>query len=275
MDEITDVNYWLDNFTVAYTTIKNAVLNNLPQVLGAFLILVLGFLIAKLSRLILNKLFRPADKFILLMERKSGRKLFLHKWTVSTLLSSFVYWILILYFFFVAIQVLHFTKLENWIKDLFLYLPGIVTCMVIIVVGFILGAFAYDYVLTASKNRDLENPILIGQSVRLSIIVIFFILGLDQIGLNVSVLVNILTVALGMALLGTAIGFGMGASTHVANLIASRDLRKYLNIGEHIRVGSSEGILIDITSTSIILDSQEGKVKIPSKQANQSFIVVK
>lgn len=275
MEELTDINYWLANFTAAFSKMKQLIFSYVPQLVGALLIIVVGFFIAKFCRIVLNKIFRPADQFIQLIERKSGRQLFLRKWTISTFLASFFYWILLFYFVFVAVQVLHIPKLESWIKDLFLFLPGILTSLLIIIVGFVLGAYAYDYVLTAAKARDLENPTLIGQVVRISVILVFLIFGIDQLGFNIAVLTNALLVVLTMGLLGSAIGFGMGASSHVANMIASRDLRKYLNAGEQVTVGEQKGILIEITSTSVILESPLGRIKIPSKLANQLMIVIK
>ena len=68
-----------------------------------------------------------------------------------------------------------------------------------------------------------------------------------------------------MLFAGGALAFGLGAKNLIANIIGAQNLRKHCRIGEFMQLGTVEGIVIDITQTSIVLDTEKGRSIIPAK----------
>ena len=90
-------------------------------------------------------------------------------------------------------------------------------------------------------------------------------IGIEQIGINVDFLTNVLIVIIGVLLAGGALAFSLGARTLVANVIGGQYLRKHCRIGEMMQIGDVEGSVVDVTQTSIILDTETGRTIVPAK----------
>ena len=101
------------------------------------------------------------------------------------------------------------------------------------------------------------------------------IIGIKQIGINVDFITNVLVVTLGAFLGGAALAFGMGARTLVANIIGGQHVRERCRVGEQMQLGGYEGKVVEVTQTSIILDTKLGRTVIPAKHFQEqvsSFI---
>ena len=90
------------------------------------------------------------------------------------------------------------------------------------------------------------------------------LIAVDQTGLNVDFLTSVLLLVLGSTLLGSALTFALGARTTVANILACYYLQKTYRVGHRVRVGEFEGEIVDITATSVLLETGEGRVSVPA-----------
>ena len=99
-------------------------------------------------------------------------------------------------------------------------------------------------------------------------------MGVDQIGVDITIVVTILSVAIGAALGGLAIAFSLGARDLVSNLIGARYLNADYRIGERIRIGEHEGTVLEISSVSVILETEEGRVMVPARQFSERSSVL-
>ena len=79
---------------------------------------------------------------------------------------------------------------------------------------------------------------------------------------------------LSAVLVGFSIAFGLGARDHVANLIAAHELRGKLEVGQRLTVAGAEGEVSELTSTSVVLISADGRVTIPAKAFSQEIVTV-
>ena len=70
---------------------------------------------------------------------------------------------------------------------------------------------------------------------------------------------------------GAALGFGIGASGYVANLVAAYNLKKTFRVGEKVSVNDMVGTIIDITNTAIVLETEHGLAMIPAKLTNDKM----
>jgi len=100
------------------------------------------------------------------------------------------------------------------------------------------------------------------------------VIGVEQIGLNVSFLTNITVVVIGILLAGAAGAFSIGARNMMANILGALHTRKHCHIGEQLSIGGHQGEVLDVTQTSIILDTQNGKVVIPAKLFDEQISLV-
>jgi small-conductance mechanosensitive channel len=59
----------------------------------------------------------------------------------------------------------------------------------------------------------------------------------------------------------------------VSNIIASHSLRKTYRVGQLVRIGSTEGRILEIGSTSVFIDTPDGTVQVPANRfANEASV---
>jgi small-conductance mechanosensitive channel len=236
------------------------IVDYLPTLLGACIILLVGWGVARLLRAGTN---RAGDKINRVLDRvfRSGR---LAQFRLSSrmlsALAEVIFWLTLFVFVSIAARAAGLTTFAIWLDRMTANLPNIVAGVLVIIVGFFLGEIVRNL---ASAQRTAQG-LLIGKALQIAVIVIALIVGLDLIGIDVTFIVTIAAVAIGVLLGGFAIAFGLGARNYVANLIGAHELRREIEPGQMIRVGETEGEVIEITATTIVLATSDGRRRIPA-----------
>ena len=73
---------------------------------------------------------------------------------------------------------------------------------------------------------------------------------------------------------GLAFAISLGARSYVANLIGAHYLDQALRPGQRVRVAGHEGHIVDVTATTLILETSEGRVMLPGSVYHEQAIVV-
>ena len=118
---------------------------------------------------------------------------------------------------------------------------------------------------TAATRSNVNRAHTLGQVAQATIIFGFAVVGIEQIGLDLHFLTDIFVVVLGILLAGASLAFGIGARTLVANIIGIQRIRRHCSIGERLQIGNAEGEILELTQTSIVLDTAQGRTVIPAK----------
>jgi small-conductance mechanosensitive channel len=73
---------------------------------------------------------------------------------------------------------------------------------------------------------------------------------------------------------GIALAFGLGARTHVSNIIAANQMRQIYQVGDRVRVGDIEGKIMDIMVARVIIETESGTVDVPAKIFDEQVTMV-
>jgi RNase P/RNase MRP subunit p29 len=90
------------------------------------------------------------------------------------------------------------------------------------------------------------------------------LMGLQQIGIDVSLITTTVLIVLSALVAGTALAFGLGAQSFVAQILAMHYVQKSFRIGERLRIEGIEGRIIRFTATAVILDTEAGEASVPA-----------
>jgi hypothetical protein len=88
---------------------------------------------------------------------------------------------------------------------------------------------------------------------------------LSQAGIEISIISTHMYIIIGSLALTFVIAFGWGAKEVVADLLKNYYNRGVINIGDTISYKDINGEVSKITKTSILIDTKDGTVVIPSK----------
>lgn len=257
----------IEEISQLFNNLITSAIHLIPNLLFAIGILVVGFLFSK----IFQRLIR---RFILYLHSTINNKLGSRSLSVdlqgaADFISKTLFWVVIIFTIVLATQVLGLTILTKWFDGLILYLPNILASIIIVFVGFIVGELISNIIASTAAQTMISNGVYLGRFIKYIILFISIIIAIDQIGIDIMFLTNLVTVVLAVLLFGAALAFGLGARTSVSNILGSYYLNKNYQVGNTVQIGESVGIIVKITSTTVVLETKSGLVSIPSKDFNE------
>ena len=182
----------------------------LPNLLAMITILIIGFLIAWIFKIILLR-FLKAIHFDRASERW-GLPQILSKggvaYSPASLLSLFFYWVIVLITLILGINALEVAATQNFIVRFFNYLPNLFAALLILVVGYLIAVFLGQATLIAAVNAQMETARLLGRAVRWFIVILSLTMALYHLGIAEKVIIVAFTIFLGGVVLSLAIAFG-------------------------------------------------------------------
>jgi len=264
--------WWSQLIDVFRDTFKG-LLTYLPVALTAVVVLVIGWVLARLIRELVRRGLEHIDwLFVRVMAKSSERSQALTRAT-SRAVSSVVYWIVLLIFAASALRILGGSLLEHWTENLLGYLPQAIGGVIIIVIGLIGGTLARHILEQASVGLGIGQSTLLARLAQAVIVISAVVIGIDQLGVNVNFLIQLSTVTAASVFGGIALVFALGARQHLANLIGAHYARKHYAPGDHVRAGAFEGRIVEIADGCVFLETDQGDVSVPAHHFSQEPFV--
>ena len=244
--------------------IADSFMELLPALLTAILLLVVGWITARVLRALTlrsaHSLNRGAQAVGLGgFVRSTGVQ-----GSTTQVLASIIYWLVILFFLTAATNVLGLRVFAGWLDQLVSYLPNILSGFLIIFAGTILANIAREATTAALPTLPEQQRMLAGRLVQGLALVLLVVVGLDQIGIDITVIITVLSVAVAAFLGGLSLAFSLGTRTFVSNVIGAHYLDRDFSEGQHIRIRDMQGTILEITVAAVVMETEEGRLTIPA-----------
>lgn len=265
---------WQAAINETFSEFSQQVLNYFPQLLATVGVLLLGWVIAHTLSLSTRKLIQSLDSLFSKFTKIDNITREKIQSSYSIIISKTVFWIVMIFFFAVSANLLGWDLFTGWLSSIVSYIPGLVSGLVIILGGFLLSNFARNTIFSAAEKAGITQSSGMARSVQIIIILSSIIIGVEQIGLNIDFLSNIIVASVAILLAGAALAFSLGARNMVANIIGAQYTRRYCQVGDIIRIGDLEGEIIELSQAFIVLDTPKGQATIPAKFFHEQISVV-
>lgn len=252
---------------------RDTILQVAPAVLEALLYLVVGLLVARLIRKLVSRLLDKADRIVPHGTMKTYVNHFIQEHHVSALLGGIAYWTVIAVVLAVVADTLGLVAASSWLEVIAGYLPRLMGAVAIVIVGFIGSIVVRDVIEMAAGSMGVDLGENLLRFVRFLIVAVAFLLAAGQLGVDVTVVSGLFMVIAGGVLLSAALAFGLGARTSVNNILATHYLRKLFSEGEYVEIDGYRGRIVKMTSTAVILETEEGRVVVPAGIFNERISV--
>jgi hypothetical protein len=264
----------LDTIRDSFTGFITQLVEYSPRILAAIILLLAGWFMARVIKLLVIRLIESIDRLWQKLMIGWGMSIMPSRRPPAKFIAQLFYWMIILLSVALASDVLGLGIFVNWLSEIVKYIPVLISGLLIILVGYIVSSLARDLIQSAMSSAGLSQGDIIGRSAQIVILFTAIVIGVDQIGIDVSFLSIIAAVILGAMLGGVAIAFGLGARTHVANLIASHHISQQLKPGDRIRIREITGNIIEVTATQVLVETEEGRLYVPAAHFNQESILL-
>lgn len=193
----------------------------LPVLLGALLILIIGWIVAKIIRKIVDSVLRTirfdaiADKAgISEVMRKADMKL-----TARDLISGLVYWLIIIMVLVMVVNALGIPRASDILELLVAYIPRVIAALFVLILAMFLATFVSNIVRMSAANTKLPNPGLLAGISRWAIIIFAVTIALAELGIAPIFITTTFNILLGGIVLTLALAFGLGGKDAAAKYI--------------------------------------------------------
>jgi len=215
------VSGWFDAVMLSITAALVTFLSFLPAIIGAIIILVVGWLLAgfigRLVTMFLDRIgFERAaqrtgiSNFIARTGARDTR--------VAWLIGELVKWFIRLIFLEAAAEAVHLTAVTAVLNQIVLFIPNLIVALIVLMVGALIARFVGDLVRGSSSEMGFANPNLLASIARVAIIAFAVIVAVNQIGVAAT-LVNTLFMGIVFAMaLAAGLAFGLGGRDTAARM---------------------------------------------------------
>lgn len=273
MDKVTE---WSELTLNSLKAMGEKIMTALPNIVGAILILLLGWIVTKIVVYIIKKALKLAhvEK---LTEKINSLKLLGEskiKFSITNVIVIFVKWILFLVFLIVAADIMNWDAVSQEIGNLLIYLPKLFSAIAIFMIGIYIATFVKKSIAGFYDSFDLAGAKTVSTIVFYIIAIIITITALNQAGIDTTVITNNVTIILGAFLLAIAIGFGLGSKKIIGDILLTFYSRSKYEEGDKVELSGVEGTVIAIDSISMTIKTKRGKMIIPIQEVIKSKVEV-
>jgi hypothetical protein len=197
------------------------IMDYLPVLLGALVILIVGWMVAKAIRRLVDWLLKTI-RFDALAD-KAGITEILRKGNLDVsareVVSSIVYWLIIIMVLVMTVDALGLPKSSDILAGLFAYVPKVIAALLVLIVAMFLANFVSGIVRTAAGNANLPKPEILAGISRWAIIIFAVTISLEQLGIAPLLVTATFNIILGGICLALALAFGLGGKDAAARYL--------------------------------------------------------
>ncbi len=254
----------LDTLITGLSNAGTKIITYIPRLLTAAIVLIIGWWAARLLRALVVRLMKGLDNLWHRLIVRETLAEVQNRYPPTRVIGEVSFWLIFLFFTALAADILGLTAFVAWISQVVSFLPLLIAGLVIIVAGIILSSLVRDLVASAAASAGAAQAELLGRITQVIILITAIVIGVDQVGIDITFLSIVAAIVLSTTLGGIAIAFGVGARKHVENVIAGHNVRRRYRLGDTIRIRDIEGRIVMIASTGIVIDTADGQVSVPA-----------
>ncbi len=193
----------------------------LPNVLAFVVILLIGFIVAKIAAVVVRKLLEKLGLDRKLQESDASK--YVGNSSPSGMITTVAFWIIFAFFLVPAIAALQIPALTTFMYQVLAYLPNIIVAIVIFVVAAIIaGAVAAG---VTRVMGDTPTGKIVATVVPALVMVIAVFMILTQLKIAEEIVVIAFAAIMGALALGLALAFGLGGRPLAQSLLEDAQVK--------------------------------------------------
>lgn len=257
-------NAFVLQFSELVASFKSRVIAAIPHLVFCLVVVAAGLIVAFLLRAGIRRLVKGLSR---LLPARDGRGVEAQDLnSAADWIAGIGFWIVLLFFLTIATEILGLTVLTTWLGGLTTYLPRVLAAVLIGFIGYFVARAGRDLIVRTTASAGFVYSDALGKATQSTILLVTLIVAIRQLGIEIQFLTASLLILLSSLLAGGALAFGLGAKNIMSNILSSYYLQKSYRVGQQIRIGAAEGKILQITPTSVILETEEGRLMIPAKR---------
>ncbi|HKB60137.1 MAG TPA: hypothetical protein VKC56_08855 [Gallionellaceae bacterium] len=208
-----------------------------PNLLAMLIILLLGFILARVVRLVLLK-FLGAINFDSWSDRMGFTKL-MRKGDVwnkpSSVVANLIFWLMVIITLLTGLYALQIPAMNQLVASVIGYIPQLFSAVMILGIGYVFSEFVSRTVLIAAANSGFHYAKLLAKAVNTLLIVLILAMVLEQLHIAPTVVLAAFSIVFGGIVIALAIAFGVGGIPAARRMI-EREARSADEESQHDKI---------------------------------------
>jgi len=253
---------WTQSLIAAMTALWTKVAGFIPNLFVALILVLLGFVVAKLLDTLLSKLLGKigldrlmAGTGLTKLLGRGGIQV-----PVSTLIGKIVYWFVLLIFLVSAAESLGLERVSATLDVLALYLPKVFGAALVLLAGVLLAQLVSGLVRGAAEGVGLDYAHGLGRIAQGLVIIISISVAIGQLEVKTDLLNNVIAIVLISVGLAAALALGLGSREIAGQILAGIYVRELYQVGQQVQIGEVEGQIEEIGTVKTVLLTDAGEL---------------
>jgi hypothetical protein len=193
----------------------------LPRLALALLVVIVGWMLARLARFAVVKGLRAVN-FNVLTER-AGMDGFLQQGGIESdttdIFGALGYWLVILAALIIAFNGLGLTYVTDLLGQVMLFVPKVIVGLLILAFGAYFARFVGHAVIAYCRNVGVQDAELLGRLAQYAILAFVVMMVLDQVKVGGEIVRQSFLIILAGVVFALALAFGIGGQRWAASLL--------------------------------------------------------
>lgn len=216
------LNTWGQVLTLSFQNLWVGVVNFVPNLIIALIILVLGWLVGALLGRAVWQVFKSLKIDDAL--RRAGFESFVHRGGIDldsgAFIGGLVKWFVVVIFLVAALDVLGLSQVNLFLQDVVLgYLPRVIVAALIILVAGVIGDVIGRVVVTTAKTAGVTSAHFAGAIAKWAVWVFAILVALSQLGIAAAFSQTLFTGVVIAVSLALGLSFGLGGQEAASRFI--------------------------------------------------------
>ena len=253
---------WTQSLLAAMSSLWASVAAFIPRLFGALVVVLLGFVVAKLLDTLLSKVLAKlgldrlmAGTGLTKLLGRAGIRI-----PVSALIGKVVYWFVLLIFLVSAAESLGLERVSATLDMLALYVPKVFGAALILLAGVLLAQVLSGLVRGAAESVGLDYANGLARMAQGLVIIISISVAIGQLEVKTELLNYVIAIVLITFGLAVALAFGLGSRELVGQILAGIYVRELYEVGQRVRLADIEGQIEEIGTVKTLLLTDDGEL---------------
>ncbi|MDD5430793.1 MAG: hypothetical protein PHP03_01050 [Candidatus Pacebacteria bacterium] len=215
------VQTWGDVLKASFENLWAQVFGWLPSLVGAIIVFIAGLIVAWFLAYAVEKAIAAIKLDSLL--KKFGLEEYTKRADINLdsgkFMGQLVYWFLLVVVLLATSDILGFFALSAFLRDVIMYLPNIITAVLIMVFALIAGNVVGRIVRASVMGAKLHMAKFLGSATRWVIVIFGLLTALSELGIAVAIINTLITGIIAMIAIAGGLAFGLGGKDEAAQMI--------------------------------------------------------
>lgn len=195
---------------------------------------------------------------------------------LARLVEKLAYYTGLLATLVVASEVVGLDGVSDAIGRVVGFLPQLIIAVAILLAGARIAEWVRALLVNADREAGglLDAPKAVGQVAYYAVLVITFTIAADQLGLETTLVNNIIQIIVAAMAFGAAVALALGARASLSGVIARFYVAQLFRPGDRVRVRAADvdGTVLRFAATSMAVQTTDGVLLVPCSQVLESVV---